>query len=301
MAAASGYSDFAYVPPYDATTPLPDCETSPRTITTATASIALSLFEPTVITPQVAIPTSRAIVLSTFAPSLTGSKTTIPATVSLVTTVFTPQVVTPQVVTPTTKVSILNTYAPNLLSVITVTPAPLTLLTSTLVPVVITPQVVIPVTKALSITTYAPTIVKPLVAIPATAALTITAFAPTTKIPQVAVPTTTALNITTYAPSLPGCTKVIYIGEFVQSLSGGLCTAPTCGVLVGSASGSGGTTVEYYACCQCTIPADCGFPPFDRVTWSTGTLPSDIATTNGYTGFTYGPGFSAGSPLPACP
>lgn len=174
-------------------------------------------------------PTTAALTLTTFAPTVTTPRTVTPSTASLTLTTFTPTVSTPQTVTPATASLTLTTFAPTVTAggSQTVTPTPASLSLSTFAPTVSTPQTVTPTTAALTLNTFTPTVTTPRTVTPTPTALSVTTFAPTVSVGgSVSVtPTTLALTLTTFAPTITA-------GGTVNSLTidfqgGGVASGPT--------------------------------------------------------------------------
>jgi hypothetical protein len=185
-------------------------------------------------------PTTKALVLTTYAPtvSVSANQTATPTTLALTLTTYAPSVVVNNIVTPTTLALTLTTYAPSVVIDNIVTPTTLTLALTTYEPTVTTAppavtngriptigflsqaikwvtllgfhtretgdKVVIPTTLGLTLTTYAPTVTVTPYVVPTTVDLVLTTYAPTVTATTlvVAVPTTLALTLTTYAPTV---------------------------------------------------------------------------------------------------
>jgi ribosomal protein S19 len=149
-------------------------------------------------------PTTLALALATFAPTVTASnhQSVTPTTASLTTAAFAP-VVALKVIPDVTALT-LATFAPTITATQhqTVTPTTASLSLSAFAPTVSTPTTVTPDTAALTLATFAPTISSPATAIPTTASLALTTFAPTvsTTAHQTVTPDVASLAITTLAP-----------------------------------------------------------------------------------------------------
>src|SRR5436190_7812058 len=76
------------------------------------ATLVLSTFAPTVLTPRVVTPTVTNLTLATFAPAIKIGQVVTPATKALTLTEFAPTVLTPRVVAPPTRALTLTTFAP---------------------------------------------------------------------------------------------------------------------------------------------------------------------------------------------
>ena len=108
------------------------------TVTPSTAALTLATFSPTVSTPQLCTPSTLALTITTFAPTVSTPQTLTPSTASLTVTGFAPSVTVG--------------------SASTLTPGTLDLAIATFAPTVSTPVVVVPQTLALTVTGYAPTV-----------------------------------------------------------------------------------------------------------------------------------------------
>lgn len=134
----------------------------------------------TVAVGQTVTPATRALTLTTFAP-------TVSATVN-------------QLVTPVTATLTLTTFAPVMRASIVVPVAALTLTTFTPTVTASVTVLVTPATATLTTASFAPVIARGI--IPATASLTLTAFAPSVTTPQTVTVPAAALVLTTFAPSV---------------------------------------------------------------------------------------------------
>lgn len=116
-----------------------------------------------------------------------GSVNVTPTTVALVLTTYAPTVATPRVVTPTTAALTLTTFAPTVSTPVNCTPSTAALTLTAYAPTVATPVNCTPTTRALALTAYAPTVVGNQSAdvTPTTATLTLTAYAPTVTVSAV--------------------------------------------------------------------------------------------------------------------
>lgn len=149
------------------------------TVTPTTLALTLTTFAPTVSTPRLVTPTTLALTISTFAPTVTVGVRVTPTTLALTISAFAPTVSTPRLVTPTTLALTISAFAPTVSTPRLVTPGTLALTVSAFVPTVSTPRLVTPTTLALTISTFAPTVTVGNVVTPSTLVLTITTFAPT--------------------------------------------------------------------------------------------------------------------------
>jgi hypothetical protein len=111
-----------------------------------------------------------------------GGVSVTPTTAALVLTTFAPTVLTPRLVTPTTAALVLTTFAPTVATPVLVTPGKASLVLTTFAPTVTAPQLVTPTTAALVLATFAPTVVVNTPATPTTAALVLTTFEPTVTV-----------------------------------------------------------------------------------------------------------------------
>lgn len=160
---------------------------TPTTVTPSTLAIAISTFAPTVTATQhqLVTPTTKALTITAFAPTVTASdhKTATPTTKALALTTFAPQLRLG--VVPSTRALALSTFAPTVTvsSGVVVTPSTIALTTTTFAPVVSASdhKTVTPTTRALSLTTFAPVVstTTNLTVTPGTAALVLAMLAPT--------------------------------------------------------------------------------------------------------------------------
>lgn len=176
------------------------------TATPSTLALALTTFAPTVSAPRLCTPTTKALTITTFAPTVTVGTLCTPATRALTITAFAPTVSAPRLCTPATKALTLATFAPTVSAPRLATPSTAALTISTFAPTVSTPRLVAPATLALTISTFAPTVATPRLVTPATAALTLATFAPVVTAGSgssvLVTPLTLALTITTFAPTV---------------------------------------------------------------------------------------------------
>jgi hypothetical protein len=151
-------------------------------------------------------PTTAALTLTTFAPSVGNPVNLVPATAGATLTAFAPDVAATahQTVTPTTTAVLLATFAPNIGGNQNFVPTTATLSVATFTPTVATPQTFTPTTTALTLATFAPDVTATAhqAVTPTTAAVVLATFAPNIGGNQNFVPTTTALTLTTFAPTV---------------------------------------------------------------------------------------------------
>lgn len=158
------------------------------TVTPSTVALALTTFAPTVSTPRLVTPTTLALALTTFAPTVRLGISVVPSTVALTITTFAPtvSVTDNKLVTPGVVALTIATFAP------TVTASDHK---------VVTPGVV-----ALTLTGFAPTVTASnhQVVMPGVVALTLAAFAPTVTASdhKIVTPGVVALALTTLAPTI---------------------------------------------------------------------------------------------------
>lgn len=160
--------------------------------------------------PQLVTPTTLAVVLATFAPTilLTNNQLVTPGVASLATATFSPTVSTSanQTVTPSTASLTLATFVPQL--ALAVTPPAASLATSTFAPTVTTSdhQTVTPGVSALALETFSPTVTATAhqTVTPVTAAVSLTAFEPTVTATdhQTVTPSVASLAMTAFDPSV---------------------------------------------------------------------------------------------------
>lgn len=182
----------------------PPAGTGNQTVTPTTATLTLTTFAPTVLTPSLCTPTTLALTLTTFAPTVRVGANVTPTTASLTLTTFAPTVSTPRLCTPTTLALTLTTFAPTVSTPRLCTPTTLALTLTAFAPTIVNPKSATPTTLALTLTTFAPTVTggQGLTVTPTTAALTLVTFAPTVVNPKSATPTTLALTLSTFAPTV---------------------------------------------------------------------------------------------------
>lgn len=171
-------------------------------VTPPTLALVLATFAPTVSAPRLVTPPTLALVLTTFAPTVSAPRLVTPPTLALVLTTFAPTVPAPRLVTPPTLALVLTTFAPVVSAGVRITPPTLALVLTTFAPVITTPRLVTPPTLALILTPFAPTISAPRLVTPPTLALILTTFAPTVSAPRLVTPPTLALSLTTFAPTV---------------------------------------------------------------------------------------------------
>ena len=163
--------------------------------------------------PQTATPTTAALVITKYEPTVTatagGNVTVTPTTATLVATRNIPTVTATnhQSVTPTTKALTSATFAPQARAPILATPAAVILTVTKFAPTVTTSnnQRVTPTTATLTATKYAPTVTTPERVTPTTKALTLATFAPTVTVAAGAVSVTVpagSLTLATFVPTI---------------------------------------------------------------------------------------------------
>jgi len=183
-----------------------DLATGGVTVTPTTAALTLTTFAPTVLTPRLVTPGVVALALTTFAPTVGIGVVVTPTTAVLTLTSFNPTVQTPVVVTLGVLALTLTTFAPTVTAGgnVVVTPTTLALTLTTFAPTVTVSGdvVVTPTTLALTLTTFAPTVLTPRLVTPGVLSLTLTMFAPTVQIGIIVTPGTLALVLTLFAPTV---------------------------------------------------------------------------------------------------
>lgn len=212
------------------------------TATPTTAALTLTTFAPTVTASinQVVVPTTNNLVLTTFAPTVVNPQVVTPTTVLLTLTTFDPSVTSSaaQVFIPTTAALNLTTFVPVLKhkviptkkSVVTVKYAP-----------VIRSTIVTPVT-ALTLTTYTPNVIATAnqVVVPTTATLALTGHPPESVSPRTVTPTTASLILSSLVPTIdlsnsivvtPDLTNLI-ITAFNAAIINPVTSTPTTTALV---------------------------------------------------------------------
>ncbi|KKL49823.1 hypothetical protein LCGC14_2311660 [marine sediment metagenome] len=151
------------------------------TVTPTTLALILSEFVPTVSTPRLITPPTLALTLTEFAPSVVVGIIATPGVATLSTTPFAPTILLPVTATPTTLALILAEFAPTVSVGIVVTVPLATLSLSTFVPTISTPRLVTPTTLALILTEFVPlvSVGAAIEVTPGTLALILATFAPT--------------------------------------------------------------------------------------------------------------------------
>jgi hypothetical protein len=171
---------------------------SGTTVTPSTLALTLTTYEPSIVIGTVLTPGTLALTTTLYAPTIAISEniTVTPTTLALILTEYAP--VLKEVTTPTTLALTLTTYAPTIevSADLTVTPTTLALTITTYEPVL--KEVLTPATLALALTTYEPVLDTGV--IPSTLALTLAFYAPILK--ETITPATLALTLTTYSPIL---------------------------------------------------------------------------------------------------
>jgi len=197
-------------------------------------------------------PTTLALTISTFAPTVTATNNVrvTPTTQALTLATFAPTVLAPRVVTPPTTALVIATFAPSVTVGVRVTPPTLALITTGLAPTVSTPRLVMPAALTLTVATFAPTVQTPRLATPGTAALALSTFAPTVGEGGgvTVTPGTLALTISTFAPAVsaprlatPG-TLALTLSAFAPAVSAPRLVTPGTLVLAISAFAPAVTT-----------------------------------------------------------
>ncbi|KKL61080.1 hypothetical protein LCGC14_2198890, partial [marine sediment metagenome] len=180
------------------------------TVTPSTLALVLSEFAPTVSTPRLVTPPTLALVLSEFAPTVPIGTIVTPGVLGLLLTEFAPTVTATanQIVTPPTLALTLATFAPTATATENqlVTPSVLALILSEFAPTVTATGdvVVTPPTLALTLAAFAPIVTATgdvTVTVP-TVALTLATFAPTAATPRLVTPPVLALTVATFAPTV---------------------------------------------------------------------------------------------------
>ncbi|KKK91037.1 hypothetical protein LCGC14_1134450, partial [marine sediment metagenome] len=155
-------------------------------------------------------PTTLALVLTEFAPTVTatGSQLVTPPALALTLATFAPTATATenQLVTPPVLALILSEFAPTVTATgdVVVTPSTLALTLAAFAPTVSTPTTVTPPVFALTLTPFAPTVTTPRLVTPSTLALVLSEFAPTVTATgdQLVTPTTLALLLTEFVPTV---------------------------------------------------------------------------------------------------
>ncbi len=126
-------------------------------------------------------PTTLALILSEFVPTVSTPRLITPPTLALTLSEFAPTVSTPRLVTPATLALVLTEFAPTVSVGIVVTVPLATLSLSTFVPTISTPRLVTPTTLALILTEFVPlvSVGAAIEVTPGTLALILATFAPT--------------------------------------------------------------------------------------------------------------------------
>lgn len=127
-------------------------------------------------------PSTLALVITTYAPSISISDNQLvtPTTLALTLTLYASVVSTPRLVTPPTLALVLTTYIPGITVGIRSTPSTLALVLTAYIPTITTSshQLLTPTTLALILTKYAPTVSTPRLVTPATLSLIVNLYIP---------------------------------------------------------------------------------------------------------------------------
>lgn len=180
--------------------PFPPPTASPQVVIPSTLALTLATFAPTIKLGKIAIPSTAALTLTGFAPTVLAPQAAIPSTATLSLTGLAPTVLAPQSVTPSTATLSITTFTPTILTPTTVTPVATSLTLTGFAPTVLMPRMCVPPTQSLAVTTFEPTVVAPQVAIPSAAPLTLTTFAPSVVVGNIVIPSMRALTLTGFAP-----------------------------------------------------------------------------------------------------
>ncbi len=167
--------------------------------------------------PQLVTPSTLALTITTYAPSIVIGTVITPSTLALALTTYAPTVLTPRLVTPAVLALVLTAYAPTILTPVLATPGTLALAITTYIPSVTIGTLSTPSTLALALTTYAPTVLTPRLVTPAVLALVLTAYAPTILTPVLATPSTLALVLTFYAPTIISIFNKLKLSSYASS------------------------------------------------------------------------------------
>lgn len=215
-------------------------------VTPSAASLALTGFAPTVLTPRVVKPGAASLTLTGQVPSiiigtvvrpgsatatLTGFAPTIsisehilvtPGAASLSLTGFAPTVLTPRLVTPGAASLTLTGFAPSVIVNTILIPASASLVLTGFAPTIVVDSgglVLIPPAASLTLTGFAPTVLTPRLVVPEAADLTLTGFAPTVLTPRTVTPSPATLTLTGFAPTvllpklvIPGPASLVLTG-----------------------------------------------------------------------------------------
>lgn len=204
----------------------------PITVTPTTRALTLSMFAPTVTTSdhKLVTPTTVSLVVATFAPAVTIGVRVVPSTVALSITNFAPTVTVSdnKTVTPGVVALTIATFAPTVTASDhkVVTPGALALTLTGFAPTVIASdhKVVTPGTLALVLSAFAPTVTASdhRVVTPGVLALSFTTFAPTVTVDtgdRLVVPGTLALVLTTYPPTVSYLPRATFAYRFAWHLN----------------------------------------------------------------------------------
>lgn len=164
------------------------------TVTPSTLALTLTEYAPSVIIGTIVTPSTLALSLTGYAPVI--KLKVIPPTLALTITTYAPTVLTPRLVTPSTLALSLTEYTPSVTIGTIITPA----------------------TLALSLTTYAPSVTIGVRVTPSTLALTLTTYAPTIQLPQLVTPSTLALTLAMFAPdAILGTTLAAALAYIIEA------------------------------------------------------------------------------------
>lgn len=175
-------------------------------VTMGAASLVLSAFAPTVLTPTTVTPTNAALVTTTFAPTVLTPVTATLGKLTVVTASFAPTVLAPRTVTMDVAALATATFAPTVSTPILATVGVQALTTTPFAPTVSTTanQFITMSTAGLTIASFAPTVTASdhkLVTMGA-GSLTTTTFAPSATITTLVVMGVASLTTTTFAPTI---------------------------------------------------------------------------------------------------
>jgi hypothetical protein len=172
----------------------------PVVVTPSTLALTLTGYAPTVLTPRTVTPSTLALALTEYAPTVINPQSATPDTLALALTQYAPSVVIGKRVIPDTPALLLTEYAPTVVNPQGQPPDTLALTLTAYAPAVIIGVHATPDTVALVLTKYAPAVVQGYNFTPDTVALVLTEYAPTVLTPRTATPDTLSLLLTKYAP-----------------------------------------------------------------------------------------------------
>lgn len=204
------------------------------TVTPTTLALTLTSFAPTIGLGKIVTPPTLSLSLTTFVPVVQISRIVVPQTLALTISTFAPTVIFPIVATPGTLSLSLTTFEPTVTAGqgVTVTPPTVALSLTGLAPTVQTPQTITLAAASLALTTFSPAVQTPRTVTPGALALNLTTFAPGVSLPRTVTPSVVNLTVTAFPPTVSAPVVVVpstlglAITTFAPGIGGGVTAVP---------------------------------------------------------------------------